>query len=540
MASPSPGESLSIWDSLSFQPSATLSTEQHLGEGDFGGTELEDKHRRHLDILSQTSLLLAHKLKLQQQQHKHRLLVLREKAKQEVEESHRFLRGLLQLSSEASRNSKGSDPPVARPDHTEQTHRGHWLEGDLAAGSYRSNQETGSLRHSALKIERDPNPVDPKILGERKPLGGGGSCCPVLQGADHRHSHHTLNLLSPWVNLPHGETWDSSGDSSDQASSNSQRSAAIPRFGCSSTFHGCSLAVVEQCLRAEELRARHQAVLLQLRRKALRERARAELAWLGHRRRVLENLQDSTGASAMAAKQHKVLMELKWEQAEIQHLRNIHRAAHQERKLLLKQQREILMMQHSTAQLQEKLHSLAGKQEVVKSGSKDNCVQLKHKKSRKYEGFSTENKESLVQHHKQGEELPGLEQSLNAQDDVFLPLEPTNSAGMEPKATLVTRKGQKCVFLESVLEEKALLSNPDPKDNEDINPCGRKNPVKGLGMLPTWCNLCLVQEENTLEGTGQSYLMLLCPICFNYFNQILIQTERETIFSFITKVSCSL
>ncbi|NXR87889.1 CE350 protein, partial [Hypocryptadius cinnamomeus] len=139
-----------------------------------------------------------------------------------------------------------------------------------------------------------------------------------------------------------------------------QRSAAIPCFGGSSIFCGSSLAMVEQSLRAEELQARHQAVLLQLRRKALRERARAELAWLGHRRRVLENLQDSTGASAMAAKQYKILMELKLEQAEIQHLKNIHRAAHQERKLLLKQQREILMMQHSTAQLQEKLHSLAG------------------------------------------------------------------------------------------------------------------------------------------------------------------------------------
>ncbi|NWU39103.1 CE350 protein, partial [Hylia prasina] len=139
-----------------------------------------------------------------------------------------------------------------------------------------------------------------------------------------------------------------------------QRSAAIPPFGGSSTFRGSSLAVVERCLRGEELRARQQAVLLQLRRKALRERARAELAWLGHRRRFLENLQESTGASAMAAKQHKILVELKWEQAEIQHLQNIHRAAHQERKLLLKQQREILMMQHSAAQLQEKLHSLAG------------------------------------------------------------------------------------------------------------------------------------------------------------------------------------
>ncbi|NXJ23298.1 CE350 protein, partial [Dicrurus megarhynchus] len=139
-----------------------------------------------------------------------------------------------------------------------------------------------------------------------------------------------------------------------------QRSAAIPHFGGSSTFHGSSLAVVEQCLRGEELRAWHQAVLLQLQRKVLRERARAELAWLGHQRGVLENLQDSTGASAMAAKQHKILTELKREQAEIQNLQNIHRAAHRERKLLLKQQREILMMQHSTAQLQEKLHGLAG------------------------------------------------------------------------------------------------------------------------------------------------------------------------------------
>lgn len=60
--------------------------------------------------------------------------------------------------------------------------------------------------------------------------------------------------------------------------------------------------------------------------------------------------------------------------------------------------------------------------------------------------FSTENKESLVQHQKQVEQFPGLEQSLNAQDNV-LPLEPTDSAGMEPTATLNTRKGQMCVFL---------------------------------------------------------------------------------------------
>lgn len=71
-----------------------------------------------------------------------------------------------------------------------------------------------------------------------------------------------------------------------------------------------------------------------------------------------------------------------------------------------------------------------------------------------------------------------------------------------------------------MLEEKACVSNLkiDPKDNEDINPCDSKFTVRGLGLLSTLCNLCLVQAENTLQETGKSYLMLLCPICFNHFN----------------------
>ncbi|NXY72644.1 CE350 protein, partial [Glareola pratincola] len=131
-------------------------------------------------------------------------------------------------------------------------------------------------------------------------------------------------------------------------------------YGSSSAFCCFSLAMVEQCLREEELQTRHQAALFKLRKKALREKARAKLACLDYQKRCLENLQDSEGASAMAAKQCKVLKELKQEQAEIQHLQNIYRAAHQERQLLFKQQREILMMRHSIAQLQEKLHNLAG------------------------------------------------------------------------------------------------------------------------------------------------------------------------------------
>ncbi|XP_054705081.1 coiled-coil domain-containing protein 187 isoform X6 [Grus americana] len=604
----SPRGTLRTPDSLSLQPPAAPSpgAETHhgfeldfasAGEGDPSYTALEEKHRSHLDNLRQTSLLLAHKLKAHQLQQKQQLTVLREKAKLEVQESQRFLSDLLQHNPEECSSSKGNFSSVPRLDHAEEMWRGHQLAGDNAAGS---NQETHSLKQPALKTEKDRSPMDPKIVGERKPLGGRGSYCSVLQGgslpAEHGeplHDHQTLNLLSPAVNLPCEETsaGDSSGERSEQASSDSQWSEVGQHYGGSSTFCHFSLAMVEQCLRGEELRARHQAALLKLRKKALQEKARAELAWLGHQKRCLENLQDSKGASAMAAKQRKIRTELKQEQVEIQHLQNVYRAAHQERKLLLKQQREILMMQHSTAHLQEKLHHLTAKQEVIKSqsldvlltrspateeaiklntmrlifspklysssaestahpqrpdlsGNRESCIQLKNKQSKKYEGFSTESKKTLVQYQEQAEEPPGLEQSLgvqgpdasetvaekvcgatsqttgsvfmikdctntglNAQDHVLLRLEHANSASMdEPISTPITGEGRKCAFLESVLKEEAFISNPkvDPEDNEDINPCDSKFTVKGLGMLSTLCNLCLVQAENTLQGTGDA------------------------------------
>ncbi|KAM6316256.1 LOW QUALITY PROTEIN: coiled-coil domain-containing protein 187 [Podargus strigoides] len=566
------------------------------GEGDPSCTELKEKYRSHLDNLRQTSLLLAHKLKVHQLQQKQQLTALREKVKLEVKESQRFLSDLLQHSSEECRSSKGSYSSVLRLDHAEGMWRGHQLEGDKAAGS---NQQMHSLKPSALKTERDHSPADPIIVGERKPLGGRGPYCSVLQEgsllADHGEplqDHQTLNLLSPLENLPQGETCagDNSEESSEQATSDSQWSEVGRHYGGSSTFSHLSMAMAEQCLRGEELRARHQAALLKLRKKALQEKARAELAWLSHQKRCLGNQQDSKGASAMAAKQRKVLTELKQEQAEIQHLQNIYRAAHQERKLLLKQQREILTMQHSTAQLQEKLHNLSGKQEGIKSqsldvsltrsptteeaiklktmrlisspklysssaespahpdrpdlsGNRESCIQLRNKQSKKHTGFSTE-KKTLVQHQKQAEESPGLEQclgvqgpdvsemvakkvcdatsqttgsvfmikdcintELNAQDRVLLPLDHAQPARMdEPISTPITREGSECTFLESVLEEKAFISNPkiDPKDNDGINPCDSKFTVKGLGMLSTLCNLCLVQAENTLQGTGDA------------------------------------
>ncbi|XP_021269387.1 coiled-coil domain-containing protein 187 isoform X3 [Numida meleagris] len=443
-------ESLRTAGSHTLQPHGAEQHSVSAGEGDPSCAELKEKHRSHLDNLRQTSLLLAHRLKAHQLQQKQQLTVLSEKAKLELQESQRFLTDLLQNDLKLCSSSKGRYSSVPKLDHAEQTRAGHQSAGDSTAGS---DEEMHLLKQLPLNMERDHSPEDSKTVGQRKSLRGRSSHGSALhegsllaEDTEPLHGHQGLNLLSPPVELPHGEpcTEDGSGESSDQAS---QWSDVSRHYGRSSSFCCFSLAMAEQCLRGEELRARHQAALLELRRKALRDKARAELAWLGHQRRCLEILQDTKGASAVAEKQRKVLTELKREQVEIQHLQNIYRAAHQERKLLLKQQREILMMRQSTAKLQDELHHLTGKKKLSRSpateeiikpkmrqissamldsslaestrpyvpGHNQNCVQLKNKQSKKYDGFSTKNKKTLVQYQELTEEPLSLEQSLGAQ-----------------------------------------------------------------------------------------------------------------------------
>ncbi|KAG8141945.1 hypothetical protein E2320_006593 [Naja naja] len=105
------------------------------------------------------------------------------------------------------------------------------------------------------------------------PAGQGG----LLFTAQHQPTG--FPLLS--TNLPPGKA--SAGeDLSEPTDSNSQWSEIGQFYGGASSFGRLSLTLVEQSLREEELRARHQSALLRLREKALQEKAQAELAWLEH------------------------------------------------------------------------------------------------------------------------------------------------------------------------------------------------------------------------------------------------------------------
>ncbi|XP_032334664.1 coiled-coil domain-containing protein 187 isoform X4 [Camelus ferus] len=118
-----------------------------------------------------------------------------------------------------------------------------------------------------------------------------------------------------------------------------------------------TLQMLEQNMREEELRAQHQAALLSLREKALEEKMRAELAWLEHQRGYLGSTGSYAALVALAEKQHQALSNLEREQREIRYLRNTHLFSHQERKLLLQHQKDILALQMSTALLQQELQA---------------------------------------------------------------------------------------------------------------------------------------------------------------------------------------
>ncbi|OCT67026.1 hypothetical protein XELAEV_18038307mg [Xenopus laevis] len=145
-------------------------------------------------------------------------------------------------------------------------------------------------------------------------------------------------------------------DQTEPATDSTSKWSEISKFyGSPNMFKRFSWEMTQQYLREEELRARHQRALLRLREEAVKEKAKAELALLEHQRKCSEINKEPGKVEDLLKRENEIQTNLKQEQAEIKHLHNIYRAAHQERKLLLRQQQEILQMRQSAAHIQEKL-----------------------------------------------------------------------------------------------------------------------------------------------------------------------------------------
>ncbi|XP_077609296.1 coiled-coil domain-containing protein 187 [Crocuta crocuta] len=138
-----------------------------------------------------------------------------------------------------------------------------------------------------------------------------------------------------------------------------QRSLPGPWSTNPGAFGRFTLHMLDLSLRDEELRARHQAAILRLREKVLEEKMLTELAWLEHQRECLCSKGKDTMLAALAERQEQALRKLEQEQREIRSLQNIHLFSHQERKLLLQHQKDIVSLQRSMVDLRRELQARA-------------------------------------------------------------------------------------------------------------------------------------------------------------------------------------
>ncbi|XP_021120989.1 centrosome-associated protein 350 isoform X2 [Heterocephalus glaber] len=145
--------------------------------------------------------------------------------------------------------------------------------------------------------------------------------------------------------------------SPDKTTLSSTKELSMPFSGEQDSFSKFTMEMVRQYMKEEEMRAAHQSSLLRLREKALKEKTKAELAWLEHQKKHLRDKGEDDKMPPLRKKQRGLLLRLQQEKAEIKRLQEANKAARKERQLILKQQEEIERIRQTTIKLQEKLKS---------------------------------------------------------------------------------------------------------------------------------------------------------------------------------------
>ncbi|KFP71891.1 Centrosome-associated protein 350, partial [Acanthisitta chloris] len=233
--------------------------------------------------------------------------------------------------------------------------------------------------------------------------------------------------------------------SPEKSALSSIKELSMPFSGGQDSFSKFTMEMVRQYMKEEEMRAAHQSSLLRLREKALKEKTKAELAWLEHQKKHLRDKGEDDKMPPIRKRQRGLLLRLQQEKAEIKRLQEANKAARKERQLILKQQAEIERIRQTTMKLQEKLKS-AGENKMVSaqhtscslpslakqhqyaetrspspisiSSSETSSIMQKLKKmrSRMDEKFLTKREQKLMQRRQHAEELLEWKRRLDAEE----------------------------------------------------------------------------------------------------------------------------
>ncbi|XP_053463940.1 centrosome-associated protein 350 isoform X1 [Nycticebus coucang] len=269
----------------------------------------------------------------------------------------------------------------------------------------------------------------------------------------------------------------------------STKELSMPFSGGQDSFSKFTMEMVRQYMKEEEMRAAHQSSLLRLREKALKEKTKAELAWLEHQKKHLRDKGEDDKMPPLRKKQRGLLLRLQQEKAEIKRLQEANKAARKERQLILKQQEEIERIRQTTIKLQEKLKS-AGENKLDShsdDNTKDNKAtspgptdletrspspisisssetssimqKLKKMRSRMDEKFLTKREQKLMQRRQHAEELLEWKRRLDAEEAEIRQMEKQALAAWDKE--LIKPKTPKKELEDQRTEQKEIVSEED-------------------------------------------------------------------------------
>ncbi|KAM3915587.1 centrosome-associated protein 350 isoform 2-T2 [Leptodactylus fuscus] len=368
---------------------------------------------RGISLAQQETVSLAQILKAQQQRHEQNMAALRQQAEQEAQASMRQLEEARQIAAKTQAEilqrfqkttqnvSRIHDEPdrgylsPASSDHAvsplsdnqkRQRSHGTRKKGSRSASpsslppssvssfkerSHSSSSDQDSQLASSIKEETASHRTMEESISEELPTSersatkGDTSLSIDEKGASFAESKNeegieelSFRSLLPSESHRRGslERQRSRRHESDEEST-PEKEISGPFSSGQDSFWKFTMEMVRQYMQEGEMRSAHQAALLRLRQKALKDKTKAELAWLEHQKRRLRDKGEDDKMPPLRKRQRGLLLRLQQEQAEIKRLQEANKAARRERQLILKQQEEIQRIQNSTLRLQEKLKS---------------------------------------------------------------------------------------------------------------------------------------------------------------------------------------
>ncbi|XP_063795872.1 centrosome-associated protein 350 isoform X2 [Pseudophryne corroboree] len=253
--------------------------------------------------------------------------------------------------------SPSSQPPSSASSFKERLHSSSSEQDSLPASSIK--EETMSHRELEESISEElPTPELSAIKGDSSLSiddKGASAAGPINEEGIEELSFRSL-LPSEAHRRGSLERQRSQRHESDEEST-PDKELSGPFSSGQDSFWKFTMEMVRQYMQEGEMRSAHQAALLRLRQKALKDKTKAELAWLEHQKRRLRDKGEDDKMPPLRKRQRGLLLRLQQEQAEIKRLQEANKAARRERQLILKQQEEIQRIQNSTLRLQEKLKS---------------------------------------------------------------------------------------------------------------------------------------------------------------------------------------